>query len=436
MIPFIKIFGLNTLSVRIPMALVGCISLFVFYKLLRKIVNEKYAIIGLAFFAICPWHVMKSRWGLESNLFPDLILWFLYLLVEGVENKNKLIYYLSFVVAGISAYAYGTSYYFLPCFIIPTLIVLIKQKKISIWQALVSILIVGIVSLPIIMYVIINTFDLPQLNLPFMTIPKLEVNRYMELTSIFSGSFFATCWENLKQGIMIFILQYDGLPWNSIYPCGTIYIFSILFLIIGLIDSIRKNKVVQAKYEFIINIWFIVSLLLVLICEPNINRINICFIPIIYYVVKGIYISVQNKKMYLYIISFMYVAFFMLFIYKYINQDFNEYGTFEAGLEEAIQYVDTINDKPIYITNKIKSNYIYVLFYTKYNTNNFVDTVQYLDNNVEFRVVKSFGKFNFQIEKKFDIIKDNVYVLKKEEKERYNLDGYSVKEFDKYIVVE
>ena len=75
MIPFIYIFGLNTFSIRLPMALVGCISLVVFYFFMRSAFGEKKSVLFLLLFAIFPWHFMKSRWGLESNIFPDLILW-------------------------------------------------------------------------------------------------------------------------------------------------------------------------------------------------------------------------------------------------------------------------------------------------------------------------------------------------------------------------
>ena len=76
MIPFVKVLGLNIISTRLPMVIISCISLFVWYKLLEKVKNKKFAIIGLTFFAICPWHIMKSRWGLESNIFPDITLYF------------------------------------------------------------------------------------------------------------------------------------------------------------------------------------------------------------------------------------------------------------------------------------------------------------------------------------------------------------------------
>ena len=438
-IPLIKIFGLKTIAIRLPMAILGCISLVVLYLLLRKIANKKLALIGLAFFAICPWHIMKSRWGLESNLFPDLILIFAYLLIKGIEDKNKIIYYLSFVIAGISAYAYGTSYYFLPVFLIPLLIILVKQKKITIKQAIFSIIIVGIVSLPVILYVVINTLTLDQINLPFLTVPKLKVNRYKELTSIFSGEFFNTSINNLMHGLRILIFQYDGLPWNSIMSYGTIYLFSTFFTIIGIIDSFRKNKKVEVKYNYLFNIWFIVSIILTCICDPNINRINIIMIPIAYYTIIGIYLIVNNRKKVAIGIAILYTISFGLFMNKYLKEDCGTYGTFESDLEEVMQYAKKLVDnsnKEIYITNEI--NYIFVLYYTQYDTNDYVKTVDYEDEYVEFRQVNSFGNYYLQNIENIKSDGNRAYVIKKENLDKYKLDEeiFKITEFKKYVVVE
>lgn len=77
--PFIALFGLSEFTVRFPMALIGCVSVVLFYFFLDNVTplpnHRKYVLFGTLLFAICPWHIMKSRWGLESNLFPDLILW-------------------------------------------------------------------------------------------------------------------------------------------------------------------------------------------------------------------------------------------------------------------------------------------------------------------------------------------------------------------------
>ena len=436
MIPFIMIFGLNTFSIRLPMAILGCVSLILLYLLLKRIGNKKLAVIGLAFFAICPWHIMKSRWGLESNLFPDLILIFAYLLINGLENKNKILYYLSFVVAGLTAYAYGTSYYFLPIFLIPLLILLVKKEKITIKQAIISIIIVGIVSMPIILYVIINTLGLEQINLPFVTIPKLDVNRYQEITSIFSSEFLSKSINNFIQGMKMLIIQNDGLPWNCLPTYGTIYLFSIIFTIIGIWNSFRKNKKLEVKYNYVFNIWFIVSIILSFICEPNINRLNIIMIPIIYYTVVGIYLVVNDRKKVAIGIALLYAISFVLFMWSYFNQDCDQYGTFEGKLEDAISYVDKIQDKKIHITEKIQANHIHVLFYTKYNTKDFVETVHYEDPHVAFKNVLSFGKYYIEDIKELKNDGQNVYLIKKEDRENFNLENYKVTEFEKYLVIE
>lgn len=109
LIPFVKLFGLNTLSIRLPMAIAGCISLFVMYKLLKKTKSDKLTIIGLIFFTICPWHIMKSRWGLESNLFPELILWAIYLINLYMENKKiKYMYLGSVLLRNISIFLWNS----------------------------------------------------------------------------------------------------------------------------------------------------------------------------------------------------------------------------------------------------------------------------------------------------------------------------------------
>ena len=68
--PFMLALGVNELSVRLPMAIVGCVSLVLLYRLLNRRYDERIAFLGLAFLAICPWHLMKSRWGWNPIYFP------------------------------------------------------------------------------------------------------------------------------------------------------------------------------------------------------------------------------------------------------------------------------------------------------------------------------------------------------------------------------
>lgn len=157
-------------------------------------------------------------------------------------------------------------------------------------------------------------------------------------------------------------------------------------------------------------------------------------IPVIYYTIVGLCIAIEKSKKLAIAILILYLASFGIFTVKYFQEDCNEYGTFEGHLKEVIEYVDDIENKEIHITNKIQSNYIHVLFYTQYNTKDFVESVHYEDPKAEFKNVLSFGKYYFEDIK--EIEQNKVYVIKKEDKDSYNLEGHNVKEFEKYIVVE
>ena len=131
----------------------------------------------------------------------------------------------------INIYAIGAVFIFFLLFIIPLLIYLIYKKEITIKQSIISLLIVFIITLPLILFVIINTFNFPQINLPFMTIPRLSANRYEQVTSIFSGNFLENSITNFINAIKVLLLQYDELDWNALYGFGTTYVFSTFFCI-------------------------------------------------------------------------------------------------------------------------------------------------------------------------------------------------------------
>lgn len=437
MIPFVKLFGLNIITTRLPMAIIGCISLVVWYMLLKKIREDnKFSIIGLLFIIICPWHIMKSRWGLESNVFPDLILWSVFFLINYLKEGKKYNIYISSFIMGITGYAYGTAYFFLPIFFILLFGYLLFKKYIRIKDTIICFGIIGIITLPIMIYVIINTFDLPQINLPFMTIPRLPINRYEEQTTIFSGNVILNSFENIKNSILLLIVQNDKLAWNCIPGFGMYYIVSIPVLIIGLIFSFKKTKL-KSEYDNIINIWFISAFLLLFVFkEANINRINILIFPLIYYIVKGIYLIIDMKKIYLNIaILLIYLVNFLIFVHYYINMDIKDYWTFTNNVQEVIEYVENQDADKIYFEYAFKEPYIYVLYYGKYNTHDFVDTVDYFNEKGVFENVKSFGKYYFYLPEEFNEEKC-LYVLKKNDDLQLNYSKFNIKEFKEYLVLE
>lgn len=433
MIPFIKLFGLSILSVRLPMALMSCITLIVLYELLKNNENKKLTILGIGFLAICPWHVMKSRWGLESNLFPDIALIAIYFINRFCDNKKSYNLYISSVFLGISAYAYGTSYFFLPFFEAIFLIYMLYKKYINLKQAVLFLVVTIIIVFPLIVCVIINIFDLPQINLGIITIPRLTVNRYQKISSIFSKNFLTQSINNFSKSIQILLYQYDNLGWNAQLFFGVTYIFSLPFTIIGIAKLIKtKDTILLNK---IMNIWAIASMLLLFVCEPNINRINIIFYPIIYYTIFGIYEVIHQNKLIEKVIILIYCGAFFIFIRSYYKIDFNKYHVFEPSIEEVFDSIENIDEKKIYITDAIKEPYIYTLFYTKCDVREFIDTVNYATTTEEFNAVKSFNNYYFYIPQEWQE-ENAIYIIKKSEGKYYELEGYQIKEINGFLLIQ
>lgn len=432
MIPFVAICGLTEFAIRAPMAIIGVVSVFLMYYLLKNIFeNKKIAIVGTLFFAICPWHIMKSRWGMECNLFPDLILFSVLLLVLGLRNKKKFLQVLAFVMLGISSYSYATSYLFLPIFVIITLGYLIYKKEISVKRAICYLGIVFVISIPLIIYLFINTFDLNQFSVLGITIPRMKMNRYEEISTVFSGNLFENCVDNLLSLVRLLILQYDELNWNALPSYGLYYSVSIIFLIIGIrVAKIKYNKNI---YSQIMNIWMISSIVVGAFCKININRINIIMIPCVYYIILGIYEVFEKYKTMIPCILIIYIVLFVCFIQDYRNQDFNEYFTFNSGLKDVVEYCENSSCENVYCYYSFKEPFIYFMFYSEYDVNDYLNTVQYFDENGTFDNVKSFGKYRFYLPEKNE--KNMLIIVPKGAEFSYNVESVkkvSINQFDIY----
>lgn len=432
MIPIIAVTGLTEYGIRLPMAITGVISLYVFYYLIKNIFdNKKYGIIATAFFAICPWHIMKSRWGMECNIFPDLILLASLLLVLGLKKKKTVLQVLAFVVLAISSYSYGTSYLFLPVFVLGTLGYLIYKKELTIKKSIIYLLIMFVLCIPIIIYIFINTFGLEQITIGKVTIPKLLVNRYDEVSTVFSGNIFENCVNNLLETLRILILQNDKLEWNAIPQYGLFYLISIVFFIIGLRACVKKYK--ENSFNQIMNIWMIAAIVLCAFCEANINRINIIMIPCIYYIVVGLFEFLTKYKQLTVCIAVIYVVLFIEFMYSYVNKDYNKYYTFTSGVEDVVDYCKSLDVDNIYCKYSFKEPFMYFMFYGQEDVNEYLDTVEYFEEGRTFDNIRSFGKYKFYLPE--EIEKNSVIIVPKNTEIEYNdesVQKVTINQFDIY----
>ena len=411
MIPFVKLFGLNIWTTRLPMAIISSVSVIVFYKLLELVYDnesDKFIVFfGILFFTLNPWHIMKSRWGLESNLLPDIVLFGVYYLVKYFKSNKNLNIYISFTFFAISTYAYSTSFLALTLFTILLFIYGYVTKTIKFKQMLISAVIVLIIAWPLMLFVLINRFNLEEIDLIFLSIPKLTTNRLFTESIVNKSGIIRTLLENIFNVFKFFIIQDDNIYWNSISGIGMYYIFSFPFFVIGVLKLLVENTNGKFNhYKNLMFIWLISGLIMCLfISSINVNRANFVIIPIIYFIIDGFSVIFKRKTLKILVCCLISVS-FALFIYRYIEINLDKEkrvvvsnaDCFAVGYGELIDYLDKRSDlKELHLGGTVHEPHIYVLFYTKYDPVKFHNTKVLYSKKGNFNNVKSFGKWNFDL---------------------------------------
>lgn len=424
-IPFIKIMGLNVLSTRLVMALIGCLTLLVIYLFTRKELNHKYSLLALFMIAIMPWHIVKSRWALESNIFPDIVLYGVILLYLGIKNNKKKYYLLGSIILGISTYAYGTSYLFIPVFLVILYGYLIKKKMLKWNHALLYFSLTGIVALPMILYTFVNFFNLGTIHLGPITIPMLYVNR-MASTTLFNpyDNILTRFGYNIMDlfGTVLFQVSdrvYGGIPYFGLY-----YTISLPIFLYGFIKARKCNHLIIK----ITHILFITSIILGLFLRPSSTHTNIIWFPVITYVIYGFINIIQNFQIERHIYG-IYISIFLCLIMYYFTgyQDYLIPKT-NYSLDDALEYSNSINYDKMYITIN-NQNYISYLFYNKIDSMYYIDNVSIQDKNSMFQNIDRIGNVYFSYPSQ---IENNIVIITSRQ-DKITFDCPS-KEFTNYIV--
>lgn len=444
-IPFIKVFGNTALAIRLPMAIISCMSLYLLYFVNDKLINHRFSLVSLFILTIMPWHIMKSRYALESNLFPEMILQAFLLLLLYLKTRKQLFFYLSACILGLSSYSYGTSYFFLLVFVVMFLIYFLVKHYQKIYHCIIYILVIGIICIPIFLFIYINVFDKETIHFLWFDIPKLHENRFSSVTSLSSYNFIESLFNNLISSFKIIFVQYDSLVNNATDLFGCIYLFSLPFSLIGLLHfPLKKEKLTNNLFEnydslnnfcSLNRIWFISSIILgMILSSTNINRFNVIWFPLILSTIIGVYDVINFSKRIAYPISILYIASFVSFSIYY-STTWNENkikSNMYYGFKEALNYSSQYEVEKKYITSY--ANYALVLYYDKVNTNDYVNTVEMFTPNIAFENTKSFTNYVFSLPKYLE--KNNIYILSKyENKYDDQIENYSKISFGNYYVI-
>ena len=433
MIPFVALFGMHVWVIRLPMLLVGLMSLVAVYFLVRRFASERIALGATLLLAISPWHVMLSRWALESNLAPGFVLFGLFFFVKGLEKPKFLI--ASAVFYGLSLYAYATIWVAVPFIVLLNVLYALWTKSIHnnryTW---ISLAVLFALALPLLLFMLVNKGVMDEIRLPFISIPKLVYFRASEISFQKIPENFMNLWNILKN-------QSDGLPWNYIHNFGLFYPVTLAFFFVGLVENIWQAvgdiRARKLGLSFFMLVWLLAAFAIGILISVNVNRVNLIFIPIIVMAAQGIILAfsyIHPKMVYVPLVA--YLLSFANFEREYFTKYRDSIASnFCEGIGDAMEFAQKQskpNDK-IYVEPNV--SYPRVLFYGKVDLNSYLSTVSYTNFPSAFLYVHHFDRYVFT----FDLDKvdtQSVYLMENESGRLswFEEQGFSVRNFGKYIV--
>src|SRR5581483_876227 len=344
-IPFIKIFGLNLTSVRLPSILFGILTVLATFYLVRELIPEKnygtkVGLLAAFLLAISPWHIQFSRVAFEActgmafNLFT--VLFFL----KGLK-KNKYFLF-SAAAAALNFHIYQNEKVFTPLLLLALLIIYWKkiikvQKKYLAGAVITGLIIIS----PFVLYLTSNRNVFARAAgasvfadlTPFLKEDAgkiavdtanrdhlgllLDNRRVVFAKTIISG--YISHWD------LNWLFISGDLSRHHAPDMGLLYLFEFPFLFIGFYYVIFQNKFEKSSKTLLI-IWFLLVPIPASITSgvPHAVR-TLNFLPLFQiFIAIGIleaFLYLRTKKqLVIRIFVFLYATFALFNVFYYLDQ--------------------------------------------------------------------------------------------------------------------
>ena len=395
MIPFIALFGLKVWAVRMPQLIVGILSLIAAYGILKRTAGRWAGLCGMFLMAVCPWHILMSRWALESNLAPGFLLFGLYFFLRGLEDHRFFL--LSALMYGLSLYCYAAIWPFVPLALLLQAGYALRCGQLrfrgrdGLWIGL-SALALFVLALPLMLFLLVNWGIMDEIRLPFLSVPRLLVMR----TEQFS---FSSLPENTEKLLNLLFRQSDGLLWNSPEGFGLFYYGTLIFFPVGAYRVIRDAFAAlrdgAPRPLGLLTAPLLTGLLQgVCLARVNVNRVNSLWPMVVLLSAAGLWtLCARLGPRALVAPLLLYAALFVRFEDYYFHDYVQDTQlSFYYGLEDAVDNALAWEGE-ICVTPD--ANYACLLFYSAQDPDEYRSTVTYTNYPSAFLSVGRFGRFRF-----------------------------------------
>lgn len=380
-VPFVKLFGLNEVSVRLPAVFFSLGTVILVYFLAKRFFDsQKVGLFAAFLVTISPWFFLFSRTGYEATAGLMFYLLGIYLFLN---SQKRVFILLSVICFVLSIYSYNS----FRVISLPTLLILfiLQFKNIELKRNL-AILIISVILL------IISILPIYRLYKYDMGIQRLQT------VSTSTTNFFSNYLSHFSLDFL-FISGDDNLR-SHVPFAGQLFLFDVVLLPLGLIYIIGRK---QKRYLLPIILSLLAPIPAAITKESPHALRSISVVPFIHLIsavgILKLMDFIHKGSWVLLVTLIISLTFFLNYFFNFINfyphnssQDW-QYGykkIFTEYKEEFEKY------DQIFVTDRYAQPYIFALFYLQYDPNKFRSEVT--RNSVDqwgFSTVAGFGKFKF-----------------------------------------
>ena len=421
-IPFVKIFGLTPLAVRLPNLILSILTILFLYKLIFLLSkNNKLALLTATVLTFSPWHIHFSRGAWESSAAISFIIIGTYFFFKSIKEKFLLNFNLFVIFYVLSLYIYHSARLIAPLLALTLVVLYFKNLIKNLPQILIPIFIGILLALPV-TFSFLNNGGTERFGGVGITADQGPINRANELINHHNNVklinrvmhnkrlLYLISWGQKYTShfdLNFLTINGDEVPRSKVPEMGQIYLIELPFLILGLI-FLLKSTIYNRRSK----IFFIAFLLIAPIASsltyqaPSALRALSMVIPLSILIALGIYsfFSLFKNKKILKAISIIFMIIYGYFISYYFDAYFVHYEkrypfAWEYGFDQLVPYLESQknNYNQIYVTNKYDQPYILFLFFSKYPPEKIQQEIKLTTpDQYGFSTVLNFDKYNFQ----------------------------------------
>ncbi len=421
-IPFFLLFGVNILAFRLPQALVGIAGVYAAYVIGRETISKNFGLLFSFVLAINPWHIINTRYNLDANMAPGLFLIGFAFLVLMLKKSSRYAIPAALFFGG-TLYCYVLSWIVVPLFLALFILCFWKQLPKDKYT-LSSVILLFVLALPLLLFVGVNVFGMPEIVTPYFSVPKLHGVRSAELSAGHIGESFLAL-------ISLIFRQTDGTGYTSSQAVGGYYYFTAPLIVIGLVGLVILLLRKKEKKDSLLFLLWTLSAFLMIVFNKNVTMIhaNLIHIPMIFFGVYGVYLLAKLVKSPQIIPLFL--AFWMIsfgfFSYSYITEPSTYF--FGTEIEESIASAKEAAGEDGDITILFYTSYKFsnLMWYEKFPVGDFSKNVVYDENaSSEWAEMRSYGQFHY-VNSMDEVTEDGVYIIPATYKEAFITKGFQIK---------